>query len=252
MSSPSAPAVSRGEVMTTTVVVEQPNYLPWLGYFDLMRQSDVWIWYDDVQYTKRDWRNRNRIANGAEMLWLTVPVKTKGRFQQTIREVEIDDSMPWRRRHAETLRHCYASAPHAEAIVPLIARTLCGDQKNLAELCVALNESICGLLGILPRFMRSSRAGHTGADRQGRLIELCRAASGTAYLSGPAARAYIDPRRFADAGLDLRYIVYDYPPYPRGSLPFLPNLSIVDAIAWLGPAGTMAFLEAHGRTEEGP
>lgn len=235
--------------MTRTVVVEQPNYIPWLGYFDLMRQSDVWIWYDDVQFTKRDWRNRNRVAGSGQMFWLTVPVKTKGRFRQTIREVEIDESQPWRRRHVETLRHCYAAAPYGDAVVTLIAQAMARGDRHLAELTIALNESIGGLLGIATRFTRSSETAHTSEDRQDRLLELCRATGGTSYLSGPAARAYVEPQRFADAGVELRYIVYDYPPYARGPHPFEPNLSIVDAIAWLGPAGTRAYLETHGRTE---
>lgn len=238
--------------MTRIVAIEQPNYIPWLGYFDLIRQSDVWIWYDDVQYTKRDWRNRNRIADGGEPLWLTIPVKTKGRFEQTIREVEIDDSQPWRRRHVETLRRCYAAAPHSGAILPLLARAIGAGPTLLAELTIALNESICALLGFAPHFARSSGLAHASADRQERLLELCRTAGGTTYLSGPAARAYIEPRGFEDAGVGLRYIVYDYPPYARGRRPFVPNLSIVDAIAWLGPEATARFLEKHGRSESGP
>jgi len=255
--------------MTRTVAIEQPNYIPWLGYFDLIRQSDAWIWYDDVQYTKRDWRNRNRIADGGEPLWLTIPVKTKGRFEQTIREVEIDDSQPWRRRHQETLRRCYAVAPHAGAILPLLTRAIDEGHTHLAELTITLNESICALLGLAPSFARSSelvedrepylfvseesgQAGLPARRRQDRLLDLCRAAGGTTYLSGPAARAYIEPRGFEDAGVELRYIVYDYPPYARGPRPFVPNLSIVDAIAWLGPEAAVNFLEAHGRSENGP
>src|SRR4029450_6585118 len=93
-----------------TVVIEQPNYIPWLGYVDLIRQSDVWIWYDDVQYTRRDWRNRNRIA-GNDPLWLTIPVKAKGGFAQRICDVQIDDAQPWARRHLDMIRRCYARAP---------------------------------------------------------------------------------------------------------------------------------------------
>jgi len=100
--------------------------------------------------------------------------------------------------------------------------------------------------------MRSSEIPRASDARQERLLELCRVTGGTTYLSGPAARAYIAPRGFADADVELRYIVYDYPPYPRGSRPFVPNLSIVDAIAWLGPAATTVFLETHGRSEAGP
>src|SRR5437588_7818829 len=111
MSSPSAWPGARFDAMSGTVGIVQPSYIPWAGFFDLIRQSDVWVWYDDVQYTKRDWRNRNRIAGGTNVEWLTIPVKTKGRFAQRICDVEIDYLQPWARRHLETLRRWYAAAP---------------------------------------------------------------------------------------------------------------------------------------------
>lgn len=235
--------------MRRTVAIVQPNYIPWLGYFDLIRQSDVWVWYDDVQYTRRDWRNRNRVARGGEPLWLTIPVKSKGRYEQRIRDVEIDCEQRWIDRHLKTLRSCYARAPFFDRVEPLLAGALQAEHRYLTDLTISLNESICALLHIAPRFLRSSRLTSAVAERQERLIAICRAAGGTTYLSGPAARAYIEPRRFADAGIELRYIVYDYPPYPRGSYAFVPNLSIVDALAWIGPEATSAFLAAHGRSE---
>lgn len=231
-----------------TIVIEQPNYLPWIGYFDLMRQSDVWVWYDDVQYTKRDWRNRNRVGLD-EALWLTVPVQTRGRFHQHISEVEIAYEQPWVRRHLETIRRCYARAPHFEQVWSILAPALEAQPRMLADLAIAINESIAAMLGIAPRFARSSQLGGGRFTRQERLIEICGRFEATSYLSGPAARAYIDPRAFASAGLELRYICYDYPPYRRGAHPFVPNLSIVDALAWMGAEDTAAFLETHARSE---
>lgn len=237
--------------LTGTVVVEQPNYIPWIGYFDLIRRSDVWVWYDDVQYTKRDWRNRNRVAGGEAVEWLTIPVKTKGRFHQAINEVEIDYEQPWVKRHVDSLRRCYARAPFFDAIGPLVERALESRPRLLADLTIALNEAICALLGFAPRFLRSSSLrGETPASRrlngrrpaaQQRLIDICKQVGGTTYLSGPAAQAYIDPTAFRDAGIELRYMEYDYPPYARGPYPFVPNLSIVDALAWLGPQGVAAL-----------
>lgn len=249
MSSPLASAAARSEAMSRIVVIEQPNYVPWLGYFDLMRQCGVWVWYDDVQYTRRDWRNRNRVAAHGDPLWLTVPVKAKGRYEQLIRDVEIDYAQPWVRRHLETLRRCYARAPFFDRIHPLVAAALEAGHRYLADLTISLNESIAALLGFAPRFLRSSAIPRLGAGRQERLLEICRAAGAAAYLSGPAARAYIEPERFARAQIELRYIVYDYPPYPRGGRPFVPNLSIVDTLSWIGPEATAALLEAHGRFE---
>jgi hypothetical protein len=235
--------------VTRTAVIEQPNYIPWIGYFDLIAQADVWIWYDDVQYTKRDWRNRNRVAANGPPVWLTIPVKTKGRFAQPICDVEIDETRPWVRTHLETLRRCYARAPFYEQLEPLLRESLEAPHARLADLTISLNESLCRLLGIAPPFLRSSRMPLPAGDRLQRLVEICRIAGATAYLSGPAARAYLEPSLFADAGIELRYIVYDYPPYARGRSPFIPQLSIVDALAWLGPEATRAYLGQHRRTE---
>lgn len=234
--------------MSGTLVVEQPNYVPWIGYFDLIRQSDVWVWYDDVQYTKRDWRNRNLVAGDGAPIWLTIPVKTKDRFAQAICETEIDYQLPWVRRHLQTLRHCYARAPFFETVRHLVANALEAEHKLLADLTIALNESICAAMNIAPRFLRSSQMAVTG-DRQERLLSLCRRVGAAAYLSGPAARDYLDPRTFERAGIELLYIVYDYPPYERGGRPFVPLLSILDALAWLGPEGTTSYIAACSRSE---
>src|ERR1051325_5923728 len=102
-----------------TLVIEQPASLPWLGYFDLMRQADLWIWYDDVQYTSRDWRNRNRVAGAGPPLWLTVPVRRPRRHAR-ICDVEIDHGRDWARKHLETCRHCYRPAPHSESVRRLL------------------------------------------------------------------------------------------------------------------------------------
>jgi hypothetical protein len=227
-----------------TVVIEQPNYIPWLGYFDLVRQADVWVWYDDVQYTKRDWRNRNRLAAGGEPVWLTIPVKTKGRFEQRICDVAIDDARPWVRRHLDTLSRFYTRAPFFGLVESLMRSALEGHPPLLADLTIALNERICALLGFTPRFVRSSRLARSGAKKQDALLELCAELGATSYLSGPAARAYIDPAAFAAAHIELRYITYDYPPYARGPHPFVPNLSIVDVLAWVGAEETARVLGA--------
>lgn len=235
--------------MRRTVVIEQPNYLPWLGYFDLIRQADVWIWYDDVQYTKRDWRNRNRIAAACGAEWLTIPVKTKGRFAQRICDVELDPSQPWMRRHLESIRRCYARAPFFAPMFSIVEEAFAAGDMRLSDLTIRLSKSICTLLALSPTFLRSSELPHAQSDREERLRELCRVVGGNVYLSGPAAREYIDPHAFAAARIELRYIVYDYPPYARGSQPFVPNLSIIDALAWLGARGTAEYLATHGRSE---
>lgn len=234
--------------MSRTVVIEQPNYLPWIGYFDLIRQSDVWIWYDDVQYTKRDWRNRNRVAFGDVAEWLTVPVRTKGRFTQRLCDVEIDHSRPWVRQHLETIRRCYARAPFFGPVFAMVNEAFDAGDTHLADLTIRLNEAICAGIGLLRTFVRSSHMTTPVGKGGTRLINICRAAEGNVYISGPAARAYIDPRAFEEAGIELRYIVYDYRRYERGGWPYVANLSVLDMLAWLGPGGVTRYLEAHSRS----
>jgi hypothetical protein len=233
------------------IVIEQPNYIPWIGYFDLMAQCDVWVWYDDVQYTRRDWRNRNRIAGGGAPEWLTIPVKTKGRFHQTICEVEIDDTRPWIRKHLGAFHDCYRRSPYFGEVLALYAGALEREHRFLADLAIDLNEALAACLGLAPHFARSSSLGDSKklTDRQQRLLDLCARFAAKAYLSGPAARAYIDPESFRQAGVELRYIIYDYPPYPRGENAFIPRLSILDALAWLGPAETAAVIQRNRRWE---
>ena len=227
--------------MSRVVVVEQPNYIPWIGYFDLIAQSDVWVWYDDVQYTKRDWRNRNLVAGEGEPVWLTIPVRTRGRYEQKILEVEIDRERPWEHKHLETLRHCYRDAPAFDPVFAIVRKSLEAGHERLADLTIELNEELCRFLGLRTRFLRSSGMEVQG-DRQERLLEICRRLGAGVYLSGPAAQSYLTPEPFRREGLELRYIVYDYPPYERGGRPFIPRLSILDPLFWLGPEGTRALL----------
>jgi WbqC-like protein family len=235
--------------MDRKVAIIQSNYIPWKGYFDLIGQVDEFVLYDDAQYTKRDWRNRNRIA-ADEAEWLTIPVNTRGRFSQLICEAEIDDTRPWRRQHLESFRRCYARAPFFQPVFSLLEEALLSGETCLADLTIRLSESICAMLELQRTFVRSSQLPHTSSGREERLIEICRAVEGNVYLSGPTARAYIDPRVFAAADVELRYVIYDYAPYPRGPRPFVPNLSIVDALAWLGPRGTAEYLATQGGKSE--
>jgi hypothetical protein len=233
--------------MSRVAVILQPSYLPWIGHFDLMSQADVWVWYDDVQYTKRDWRNRNRVAADGEPLWLTVPVKSRGRFEQPIHEVEIDRQRPWSRKHLETIRRLYRRAPYLGELVSLLEGHYAREPRHLADLVIDLNEALCRALGLEVRFVRSSTLDGIAGRKQERLIAVCRQLDADVYLSGPAARAYIDPDGFGAAAIELRYVVYNYPPYERGGQPFVPQLSIVDAFCWLGPRAVAAYVRENSR-----
>jgi hypothetical protein len=205
----------------------------------------VTVWYDDVQYTKRDWRNRNRLAGDAEAVWITIPVRSRGRFEQRICEVEIDSGHAWVRKHLGTFDRLYRRATHFSETRQVLAAALAREPRHLADLTIELNEAICRLLGLHAAFVRGSTLAVDPALRgQERILELCRLVDAGVYLSGPAGRDYLEPGAFAERGVELRYMVYDYAPYDRGGQPFVPGLSVLDPLAWIGREATRRLLTA--------
>jgi hypothetical protein len=226
----------------TTLVVLQPSYLPWLGYFDQMRKADVFVWYDDVQFDKHGWRNRNRIKGLKGPAWLTVPVLHKGRTLQAINAVEIDNRQPWRRKHLLSVKQLYARAPFTDAVLQRFAGILDRPWQRLVDLNMAITEWLASELAIGTPRHRASQLGIEG-NRGGRLIELCRHFRATRYLSGDSARDYIDIERFRAAGVELAWHSYQHPSYPQLHGDFVPYLSALDLLLNLGPSGARGILE---------
>ena len=163
---------------TKRVAISQSNYLPWKGYFDLIASVDEFILYDDTQYTRRDWRNRNQIKTPQGLIWLTVPVKVKGKFHQSIRETELTDE-PWARKHWDTLLNNYRRTPHFAEIVSLLEPHFLQQTHNrLSSLNRSLIETICGYLGI--RTTISDSSGYRLIEgKTSRLVDLCLQAQGS-------------------------------------------------------------------------
>lgn len=225
------------------VAIVQSNYLPWKGYFDLIRSSDIFVLYDDVQYTKRDWRNRNLIKTVHGPLWLSIPVRVKGRYQQRIRDVEIADT-DWAEQHWRSIELAYSKAPGFADIAPTLKTTLekCADMNHLSEVNRLLIEQICSLLGINTPIIGSHELSRVDG-RSENLLNLCRALNGTTYLSGPSAQNYLDEALFEKAGVRVRYMDYfGYPEYPQLHPPFDHHLSIVDLLLCTGH-GAGRYLE---------
>ena len=216
------------------VAIVQSNYLPWRGYFDLIASVDEFVLYDDAQYTKRDWRNRNAIKTPQGTAWLTVPVRAKGRFEQSIRETEIDGDA-WRAAHWKSIRQHYARAPHVADACALLAPTFEGQAPTmLSELNRSLIEAVCGYLGIRTALSSSSGA-ELPPGRTAKLVALCRRAGATTYVSGPAARGYLDESEFRAAGIEVEWFGYEgYPDYPQLWGAFEPHVSVVDLVANCG------------------
>lgn len=217
------------------LAILQSSYIPWKGYFDLVNLVDEVVLYDDRQYTRRDWRNRNRVKTPQGTIWLTVPVEVKGRYRQRIDETVVSDRS-WAERHWSTLRHSYRAAPHFEDCEGALeaAYERAGAEERLSVVNQLLLEEVCRLLGIGTPLRRSTEYEAAGT-KTGRLISICRAAGATSYLSGPAAHAYLDESLFDAAGIAVDYMDYSgYPEYPQLHGPFEHAVTILDLLFNVG------------------
>ncbi len=231
---------------TKKVAAVQSAYIPWKGFFDLAASVDEFILLDDVQYTPRDWRNRNRIKTDLGARWLTIPIKTKGRRAQKICEAEVADSR-WAARHWQTIQLFYRNAPCFRRYVDLFADLYLGCREtSLSRINRRFIESISDLLSI--RTVLSCSTDYAvGSGKTRRLVELCRKAGATEYVTGPAARCYLDEAAFRSAGLAVTYFDYScYPEYHQLFPPFVHEVSVLDLIFNEGSKATQ-FLKVVGR-----
>jgi hypothetical protein len=212
-----------------TLVALQPGYLPWLGFFDQMRRADVFVYYDDVQFDKHGWRNRNRVKAPHGPYWLTVPVRLSGFGKPLIKDVEIDRTAPWVRKHVGTIKQFYRSAPYLRRYLPELEDVLGRTWERLIDLNLAVAALLCRWLGIASVMALSSRLGIEG-ERSERLVALCRHFGATRYLSGDAARSYLRVDLFERDGIAVEWQNYAHPTYPQQHGPFVPYLSALDLV----------------------
>lgn len=236
-----------------TVCILQSCYVPWKGYFDIIGASDELLVFDEAQFTKNDWRNRNRIKTARGVQWLTIPVRTSGRSGQPIDTVEVADP-GWAGRHWETLRQSYRHTPHFAALETevrgLYERT--AGLGLLSAVNLLFLRWTCETLGIRTRFVNSRDYGDHGRGAE-RVLGLCVAAGAGRYLSGPAGAAYLDADAFAAAGIELTYMDYSgYPAYPQPHGPFDHAVSILDLLFCTGPEAVRHMKWPHGSSRPHP
>ena len=212
-----------------TVVVLQPGYLPWLGFFDQLRRADVFVYYDDVQYDKHGWRNRNRIKTQSGPSWLTVPVRHSGQGWPSIRDVLIDQRTPWARKHVASVRQAYARAPFLDRYVPSLEALLQSPWERLVDLDIACVALMAEWFGLRRRIERSSELG-IGGDRSQRLLDICRHFGASTYLSGASARDYLDVPLFERHSIAVEWQQFTHPAYPQLHGEFVPFLSALDLL----------------------
>jgi hypothetical protein len=220
-------------LMGKTVAVIQSSYIPWKGYFDIIHDADVFVFYDDVQFTKQDWRSRNRIKSPQGPQWLSLPVGE--RLDRRICDVRFGNDR-WARKHWKTLAHCYSGTPHFEALRPFLEETyLHRTWPSLSELNQFVTRFIAReLLGITTEFYDSTAWSLNGA-KSDRLLDLLVQVGASKYISGPAARSYLDEARIADVGIELVYKDYSgYPEYPQSFPPFDHQVTVLDLLCNVG------------------
>jgi len=225
----------------------QPSYIPWRGAFHIVQKCDVFVFYDDVQYDKHGWRNRNRVKTAQGTRWLTIPVLHKGNVAQhtPVNQIRVNPDDDWERRHWQTLRQSYARAPFFERTAALVEPFYSRKVDLLADFTIDLTVALAGQLGLGDRrFLRASSLGVAG-EKTDRLLAILAKVGATHYVSGPSARAYLDEAAFAAAGIGLEYMSYDYPAYQQLHGAFDPQVSILDLLFMQGPQAP-AFIWGAG------
>ena len=228
--------------------IVQPSYIPWRGYFDLIRRADVFVFFDDVQYTKRSWRSRNRIRGAQGPQWLSVPVRARGSIvdARRIDEIEIDWTTAWNRSHRDRVHLAYRRAPHYRRLVPLLDELWATEARLLADFTIDATRALAAALGLgETTFVRASALAVEG-DGTERVLRLLQRVGATRLINGPTARAYTDEPLLHGHGIELEYMTYDYPPYPQLDEPFDPNLSVIDLLAMTGPDAARYLRNADG------
>ncbi len=212
------------------LVILQPSYLPWLGYFDQMFKSDAFVIYDDVQYDKNGWRNRNRIKTPQGPQWLTVPVLTKGRNLPINRAVEINNTTSWQKKHLKSIAQNYTKAPFFAQYMGLLEGVLERRWKLLIDLNMTLIHLLMEELGLNTKIYLASDLRIPKDGKIERLIHICRHFQADIFLEGDAGRDYLDEALFAREGIRIEYHGYRHPVYRQLHGNFVPYLSVIDLL----------------------
>jgi len=209
------------------LAILQPSYIPWIGYFEQIVNVDIFVFYDDVQYTKNDWRNRNKIKTLDGSSWLSIPIKSS--TSKKINEVLIDDTKNWQTKHLKSLKQYYSKSKYFEDIYPLLEKNINSDINSISTLSIDIIKDIVKYLKIDTKFYLSSDL-DIGGDKNNRLINICKHFNASSYYTGLAAKDYIDEELFKKNNIELVYQEYKHPSYEQLHGDFLPYLSIIDLL----------------------
>jgi len=235
------------------VAIVQSNYIPWKGYFDLINSVDEFVLFDDMQYTRRDWRNRNKIKTPQGLKWLSIPVKVKGKYYQKINETKIE-KRDWANKHWKTISMNYRDSPHFKKFENEIGELyhLAGSLDYLSEINLLFIVKLCKILGISTTIRRSEEFALVEGKSE-RLLGICQDANANIYISGPAAMGYLDESCFSKAGIEVSWMNYDgYPQYCQPFGEFEHGVSILDLIFCTGSQGTQFMKSFKAERQQKP
>jgi hypothetical protein len=228
---------TRKQAEILNCVILQPSYIPWRGFFHQIQKADVFVFYDDVQYDRHGWRNRNRIKTALGSQWLTIPLKSAGSQWKDARicDMQISWERKWNQAHFETLRHAYSKAPFFKQYEPMLRDWYCHEPENLADFTIKLTVDLARELGIRhTQFLRSSELSCSGTKTD-RLLQVLEKVGARHYISGPSAKEYLETDELEKKGISVEWMTYDYPSYPQLYPPFDPQVSVIDLLLMTGP-----------------
>ena len=212
------------------IAISQSNYIPWKGYFDMIAYVDEFVLYDDMQYTKRDWRNRNKIITPTGAQWLTIPVKVKGKYYQKIKDTEIDGES-WIKKHWGSIVQNYKKAPYFNELKTILEPLYFEDKYTTLSQCNRrFLEAICSYLEVNTNISNSWDY-ELVEGKSRKLLNICLQVGATEYVTGPAAKDYLDVQMFKEAGVKVTWFDYsDYPEYSQAGEHFIHSVSVLDLL----------------------
>ena len=213
-----------------TVVIAQPTYLPWMGYFYLIQESDVFVFLDSVQFEKQSWQCRNKIKGPNGEIILTVPI-VRNRLDQNIKDVKINNSFDWQRKHHESIRASYANALHFKEYRGFLEKIYKNEWNLISQLNMEIIKHITNILGFKTEFLQSSDMQAKGKATE-LVVNICKEVGADRYIASAGARVYMKPHEhlFKDCGIKLEYLDYKHPVYPQRFGDFIPHLSVIDVM----------------------
>jgi len=229
-------------------VILQPSYIPWRGYFHLIFKADLFVFYNDVQYDKRGWRNRNRIKTPQGIQWLTIPVHASGSMKANtpINNINISWEQPWALNHWQRIQYSYKKAPCFPLYQDYFSDVYSRNPETLADFTIKTTIEISRLLGIThTQFIKSSELTDIEGTKTDRLISILQKVGANHYISGPSASDYIEKEKFNDAGISMEYMSYGYPSYEQLYPPYEPYVSIIDLLFMHGE-DSLKFIKTAG------